>query len=90
MHYRFFPFHLKYKLILWKEIANCYVRKYDAVTEYGGWGFKGGALWKKSNGKAINVSGDIGIQLELVNGKKLLIGTQKESEATRVIKTYYS
>ncbi len=90
IHYRFFPFHLKYKLILWKEISSCYIRKYDALTEYGGWGFKGGALWKKANGKAINVSGDIGIQMELSNGKKLLIGTQKESEANQVIKTYFS
>ena len=38
--------------------------------------------------KAINVSGDIGIQLELKNGKKLLIGTQKEAEAKSVLQTY--
>ena len=58
------------------------------LLEYGGWGLKGGLLWKKSKGIAINVSGNIGIQLELKNGKKLLIGTQKLQEAKQVLDTY--
>jgi len=37
---------------------------------------------------AINVSGDIGIQIELKNNKKILIGTQKETEAKNVLNTY--
>ncbi|WP_438963473.1 hypothetical protein [Winogradskyella sp.] len=88
IHYKFFPFHLKFKIIKWNEVKSAYVRTYDAISEYGGWGLKGGALWNKSNGKAINVSGDIGIQLELKNGKKLLFGTQKQEEAKQIITTY--
>lgn len=88
IHYQFFPFHLSYRTKLWTELQQAYVRKYDAITEFGGWGFKGGVLWKKNKGKAINVSGDIGIQLEFLDGKKLLIGTQKEQEVKRVIATY--
>lgn len=88
IHYKFFPFHFKFKTIKWNEINNIYVRKYDALSEYGGWGFKGGPLWKKSKGRAINITGDIGIQLELKNGKKLLIGTQKKDEAESVLATY--
>jgi len=88
IHYKFFPFHLKYRRIEWNEITDAYVRKYDALNEYGGWGLKGGALWKISKGIAINVSGDIGIQLELKNGKKLLIGTQKENDAKNILATY--
>ena len=86
IHYQFFPFQFKLKLISWNEITRAYVRIYDPVGEYGGWGLKGG--WSKSKGKAINVSGDIGIQLELKTGKKLLIGTQKKEEATKVLQTY--
>ncbi|CAL2101406.1 conserved protein of unknown function [Tenacibaculum sp. 190130A14a] len=86
IHYQFFPFHLKSRLIKWNEITNAYVRKYDAISEYGGWGIKN-IFWKK-NGTAVNVSGNIGIQLELINGKKLLIGTLKEQEAKRVLETY--
>lgn len=87
IHYQFFPFHFSLKKIGWNEISKSYVRTYDPVGEYGGWGLKSGILFSKK-GKAINVSGDIGIQLELKNGKKLLIGTQKESEAKSVLETY--
>ncbi|WP_445749523.1 hypothetical protein [Polaribacter sp.] len=88
IHYQFFPFHFSDRKISWNEISKAYVRTYDPIGEFGGWGLKGGNLFNKSKGKAINVSGDIGIQLELKNGKKLLIGTQKEAEAKSVLQTY--
>ena len=88
IHYQFFPFHFSFKTILWSEIKSAKVRTYDPIGEFGGWGLKGGAFWNSGKGKAINVSGDIGIQLELKNNKKLLIGTQKEFEVKRVLKTY--
>jgi hypothetical protein len=88
IHYQFFPIHFSFKTIPWQEIENAHVRTYDPIGEYGGWGLKGGAFWNKKKGKCINVSGDIGIQLKLNNGKKLLIGTQKKEEAMQVLKTY--
>lgn len=90
IHYKFFPFHFRFKTISWNQINKAYVRRYDALSEYGGWGLKGGSLWKKSNGTSINVSGNIGIQLELTNGKKILIGTQKKNDATNILATYKS
>jgi hypothetical protein len=88
IHYQFFPFHFSLRRISWSEINSVNVRNYDPIGEYGGWCLKGGSLWNKAKGKAINISGDIGIQLTLKNGKKLLIGTQKESEVKRVLNTY--
>ncbi len=88
IYYQFFPFHLKLKLITWQNISKAYVRNYSPISDYGGWGLKGG--WSSAKGKAINVSGDVGIQLELKTGKKLLIGTQKENEVKRVLATYAS
>lgn len=88
IYYQFFPFHLKFKHIKWNEIDKAYIRNYDALTEYGGWGIKGGKFWKKDKGTAVNVSGDIGIQLELKSGKKLLIGTQLKNESEMVLQTY--
>lgn len=88
IHYRFQPFLFSTKTINWSDLNKAYVRKYDALGEYGGWGLKGGSLWNKSKSKAINVSGDFGIQLEFKNDKKLLIGTQKKSEAEKVLETY--
>ncbi|WP_028892900.1 hypothetical protein [Tenacibaculum sp. 47A_GOM-205m] len=88
IHYQFFPFHFSFKKIAWSEINKAYIRTYDPIGEYGGWGLKGGLLWNKKKGTAINISGTIGIQLELKNGKKLLIGTKKEREAKHVLENY--
>ena len=88
IHYQFFPFHFSLKTILWQDITKAYVRTYDPIGEFGGWGLKGGAFWNSGKGKAINVKGDIGIQLLLKNGKKLLIGTQKENQAQQILQKY--
>ncbi|WP_299135172.1 hypothetical protein [uncultured Tenacibaculum sp.] len=85
IHYQLFPFHSKLKTKKWKEIKNIYVRQYNPIAEYGGWGIRC-TLSKK--GIAVNIKGNIGIQLELVNGEKLLIGTQKKDDVELVLHTY--
>lgn len=81
IHYRFFPFGKK--SLSWQDISECYVREYSPLKEYGGWGIRWGL-----NGKAFNVKGNKGIQVILKSGKKILFGTQKESEAKNVILSY--
>ncbi|ARV16965.1 hypothetical protein BTO07_16995 [Polaribacter sp. SA4-12] len=76
------------KLIPWNEIYKAGIRTYLPISEFGGWGLKGGFFFNKGREKAINVSGNIGIQLILKNGEKLLIGTQKKEEAISVLNTY--
>jgi hypothetical protein len=82
IHYKFFPFSTK--TILWHDISECYVRTYSPLREYGGWGIRYGL-----NGKAYNVKGNKGIQVVLKSGKKILFGTQNETEAESVILTYF-
>jgi len=84
VHYQFFPFNLKLRLIPWNEIENCYCRKYKPISEYGGWGFR----VTSRNGKALNIKGEMGIQIILKNDKKLLLGTQKPNEVKMVLDTY--
>lgn len=88
IHYQFFPFHFSFKTISWDEISKAGIRTYSPISEFGGWGLRGGFFFNKGKNKAVNVSGDIGIQLILQNGEKLLIGTQKKQEAANVLKTY--
>lgn len=71
----FFPFRFT-KHIKWEEIDQCYVRKYSPILEYGGWGWR----FAFANGTAFNVSGNMGLQLILHSGKKILIGTNKAKE----------
>ncbi|HZK64135.1 MAG TPA: DUF6141 family protein [Puia sp.] len=83
IYIRFFPFHLSYKKYAWDEIEACFVRQYNPIAEYGGWGIRLGLFGK---GRAFNVSGNKGIQLVFKNDKKLLIGTSKPEEALEAIK----
>lgn len=85
VHYRFVPFQSSSKIIRWNEMEKCYVRTYSAIKEYGGWGYRT-SFSKKS--KAYTVKGNKGIQIEFKTGKKLLIGTQKENDASQVIKRH--
>jgi hypothetical protein len=77
----FFPF-FKNKLINFLELDKYYVRKYNPIAEYGGWGFRLGVFGK---GRAYNIRGNMGLQLEFKNGKKLLIGTQSPKELEEVL-----
>ncbi len=78
--YRFFPVHRREKFIKWNDVAQVEVRKYKPILEYGGWGFRTGR-----NGKALNTSGNKGLQIVFNDGKKLLIGTQKPDELSRTL-----
>ena len=77
------PFHKKEKVINKEDIKNMYVRLYKPLSEYGGWGMR--TAFNGSNGKAYNVAGKVGIQLELKDGSKILLGTQKGQEAKQAI-----
>ena len=66
-----------------RDIAKAYVRQYSPLGEYGGWGYRSGP-----NGKAYNTMGDQGLQLELTDGSRLLIGTQRPRELEGIIHTW--
>ncbi|WP_346863236.1 hypothetical protein [uncultured Draconibacterium sp.] len=68
------PFKRKWLKITADEIERFEIRKYRAIREYGGYGFRS----KRRIGQAYIISGNFGLQLYLKNGKKLLIGTQKK------------
>jgi hypothetical protein len=75
IHYQFFPVILKKKLIRRLEIQQYEIRKYNAIVDYGGRGVRWGVGRKW--GKAFIVSGNTGLQLYLINGKKVLFGTER-------------
>lgn len=72
----YIPF-IRKKTYTWLDIDKAWLRKYNPIGEYGGWGIKG-SFFKK--GTAYNVWGNKGLQLYLKNGKRVLIGTQKATE----------
>lgn len=77
IYIKYIPFHFKFKKYNWEELEKIYVREYSPIGEYGGWGYRFSITGK---GRAYNTSGNMGLQLNFINGKKLLIGTQNSIE----------
>jgi hypothetical protein len=78
IHLRFFP--LTSKTVQYEDITSCRARSYRPIREYGGWGIRFGP-----NGKAYNVFGNRGVQLEFSNATPLLIGSQRPEDLAAVI-----
>jgi len=84
IYIRFFPFHRTFRRIAFTEVKQYKVRTYHPIREYGGWGIR-----IRYKGKAYNVSGNRGVQIELLNGNRLLIGSQRAEELLRAIHEKY-
>lgn len=82
IYVRFFPFNISYRHHSWETIEKAYIREYSPIKEYGGWGIR---YSFNGRGKAMNISGRIGLQLEFKNGKKLLIGTNKAEDIKPIL-----
>ena len=81
VYMKYFPFHLSFRKITSPHEVKVYEsHTYSAIKDYGGYGIRFG-----KKGKAYNVSGNRGIQFELLNGKKILIGTQKPEDFLRAM-----
>jgi hypothetical protein len=80
------PLQTSFRFFPWNSLQKCYVRKYSPIAEYGGWGWRFGLFGK---GVCYNISGNQGLQLEFMNGKKLLIGTQKPKAVSEVVNKYF-
>ena len=70
------------KVIPLTEVKDWEVRRYGPIAEFGGWGVR-----FSGNGTAYNVRGNIGLDMEISSGKKLLIGTQKGEEIKRLLRS---
>jgi len=78
LYIRFYP--LPGKLIPYSSIQTCVARTYKPLSEYGGWGIKYGR-----SGWAYNIIGNRGVQLELEDGKRILIGSQRAEQLMQAI-----
>jgi len=67
---RFSPVQRTFKHYRWEDIEQVFIRTYNPLLEYGGWGLRIGP-----SGSAYNVSGNVGLQLVLRGNYKILIGT---------------
>lgn len=88
LYIRFYPFTTRE--ILFDDIATFQARLYAPIREYGGWGIRG--VFRNAHKMAYNTKGDWGVDVELENGRFVMIGSQKANELedalTIAMKTY--
>lgn len=84
IHYRYWPIIFNWKTIQWSEMISIEVKKYNALNDFGGWGYKFG---RKKSG--IVLGGDKAIFIEKVKGKTFAISTFKAEAADAAI-TYWA
>lgn len=82
LFFRFFPWHITFRRIVFGDIQSYEAVKYNPLKEYWGWGIRYGL-----RGKAYNVSGDKGLRVKLRTGKEILFGSQKPEELAKAIET---
>lgn len=82
LYFRFFPFQLSFHKINVSDIKTYEARTYSPIMEYGGWGLR----YSLRHGRAYNVSGNLGVQITLKNGNKILFGSQKPEEFVEALK----
>ena len=58
------------------SIARVEVVQYRPIVDYGGWGIRHG----KDNERVLNARGNRGVRLHMVDGSKILIGSQRPEE----------
>ncbi len=80
IYVRFFPMQKQFRSYRWSDIDQLFIRHYQPLKEYGGWGIRG-----LDKNRALNVSGTHGLQLVLWDGKRLLIGTQQPEHLKGII-----
>ncbi|WP_250846854.1 hypothetical protein [Aquisphaera insulae] len=62
-------------------IVRHQVVEYRPIADYGGWGIRAG----RNGERALNARGNRGVRLELADGTKLLIGSQRPEELAETL-----
>jgi uncharacterized membrane protein (DUF485 family) len=81
--FRFFPLHLRWRILPYDEITTAEAVTYHPMREFGGWGIRFG--WR--GGMAYNVEGDRGVRILKKNGEKILFGSQQPEELERALQS---
>ncbi|HWJ92568.1 MAG TPA: hypothetical protein VNR87_15730 [Flavisolibacter sp.] len=82
VYVKFPPFQPGFSRFIWENIQDIEVRKFNALSEFNGWGIKYGL-----SGKGYVVAGDTGIQLILRDHSRVLISTHKAAEVIQVLRS---
>ncbi|MFO7650900.1 MAG: DUF6141 family protein [bacterium] len=77
---RYFPFLRRF--IPWDAIRSAEACTYRPMAHFWGWGIR----WSSHEGWAYTASGNHGVRLELADGRRLLLGSQRPGELAETIR----
>jgi len=80
IYVKMWPIHWSFRRIPWSEIERYESTRYRPLREFGGWGIR----WVPGK-LAYNVSGNRGVWIERMDGRTILIGSQRAEEFARAI-----
>lgn len=66
------------------EMRRVEARTYRPLREYGGWGIR----WAGRGRMAYNVSGNRGVEVELTDGRTVMVGSQRPDELAEAIRAH--
>ena len=81
LYARVFPLTKRHRFA-YADLASCEAVTYRPLLDYGGWGVRFSRA-----GKAYNVYGNRGVQLEFKGGKRLLLGSQQPEQLAQAIQS---
>jgi hypothetical protein len=81
IYVRYAPLQPSFTRYAWTDIREVYLRRFNALPEYGGWGIRIGPA-----GRGYIVAGEWGLQIILHDGTKVLITTNRPEEVTAVLR----
>ena len=81
VYYKFVPLQRRFRYIPFDKIKSFRVVQYRPIADYGGWGIRRGR-----EGRAYNVSEDMGILFELPNEETFLLGSRTPYDLFQAIK----
>jgi hypothetical protein len=70
--------------IPFREIRRVEARTYRPLREYGGWGIRWGGRGKR----AYNVSGNRGVEVELSDGRTVMVGSRRADELAEALRAH--
>jgi hypothetical protein len=66
------------------EIRRVQARTYRPLREYGGWGIR----WGGKGRMAYNVSGNRGVEVQLVDGRAVMVGSRRPEELADTLRAH--
>lgn len=79
---RFTLFQSAYKFYDWQAVESWEVKQYNPLGRYGGWGYRRAFVKKKV---AYSMYGRWGLELNFIDGRQVVIGTQQKEEMERLL-----